>query len=140
MNVLCPVRKGFSTYCDHLTLPSAVQIHYLDPTPLAVWFGKHLCLCVYVYIHHPALKNILHMYVYIHICLYYCSLGREKTSQPGDDPSFVPLHSHKVSVMSFLCHLHHAMQHLNSFSVLVSSQCKECMASELLNVRCARLC
>lgn len=68
MNVICPVHKGFSTYCDHLTLPSAVQIHYLDPTSLAVWFGKHLCVCVCVYT--PPCLEEYSAYVCIHTYMF----------------------------------------------------------------------
>lgn len=68
--------------------------------------------------------------------LYRCSLGG------GENPSWRcpflrSLHSHQVSVMSFLCHPHHAMQLLNSFPVPVSPQCKECLAGEVLSVWCA---
>lgn len=70
MNVVCPVHKGFSTYCDHLTLLSAVQIHYLEPTSLAVWFGKHLCLCVCMSIYTTLPWRIFCICVYTYIYVY----------------------------------------------------------------------
>lgn len=55
-----------------------------SPPGTHLWqFGlENTSLCVYVYIHHLALKNILHMYVCIRISLYYCSLGR------GEEPTW----------------------------------------------------
>lgn len=137
--VICPVHKGSSAYCRNLTL-SVVQIYHLEPTSL-VWFEKHLCLCVHVSVPvPPPCLEEYSVYVCIFTYLYYRSLskvtflvGKTKT-KPGGDTLFVPLHSHKAFMMSFLCHASHHAAPTFLYLALVSAQCKECMASELLNV------
>lgn len=119
--------NGTSAYCDQLT-PPAVRILSLEPTSL-VWKNTsvYVCACVCVCVCTPPCLEYS-VYVCILAGLYYCSLGKatffvrkkkkknnNTQNKPGDDPSFVPLHSHKVSVMSFLCHSHLTMQHPNSF-------------------------
>lgn len=93
----CPVHKGCSTCCDHLMLVSAVQMSYLEPTSLAVWFGKHF-VCVYVCVHHPALPVLLHRY--LDVCIPAAWGGKTKPTQRR--PFIYPLHSHtRCPVMSF---------------------------------------
>lgn len=128
--MICPVPKGFPTSCGHLPVccpGSAPGTHLFGSL---VW-KTPVCVCVSVCLEaHPACVCVQTF------VLYCCSLGG------GENPSWRcpflrSLHSHQVSVMSFLCHSHHAMQLLNSFPFPVSPQCKECLAGEVLSVWCA---
>lgn len=141
--------NGTSAYCDQLT-PPAVRILSLEPTSL-VWKNTsvYVCACVCVCVCTPPCLEYS-VYVCIRAGLYYCSLGKatffvrkkkkktttHKTNLEMTLHLFLCIHTKCPWCLFCAIHISPCSTRI-PFSVLVSSQSKECMTSELPNVPCA---
>lgn len=106
----CPVHKRSSTYCHNLTLLSrpiiwspplwfdlrntSLRVHVSVSVPPPCLEEYSVCVCIFTYLYNHSKVTFL--------------VGKTKTKS-GGDTSFAPLHSHRVFMVSFLCHAsHHA--------------------------------